>query len=39
MAVEIEIRNGDRSWPLAETIFKIVWPPEVLEKLPWGHVQ
>jgi GNAT superfamily N-acetyltransferase len=39
MAVEIEIRNGDQSWPLAETIFKIVWPPEVLEKLPWGHVQ
>jgi aminoglycoside 2'-N-acetyltransferase I len=39
MAVEIEIRNGDESWSLAETIFKIVWPPQVLEKLPWGHVQ
>ena len=39
MAIEIEVRNGDESWSLAETIFRIVWPPEVLEKLSWGHVR
>jgi aminoglycoside 2'-N-acetyltransferase I len=39
MAVEVEVRNGDESWPLAETIFEIVWPAKVLEKLPWGHVE
>jgi aminoglycoside 2'-N-acetyltransferase I len=39
MSIEIEVRNGDESWSLAESIFQIVWPPEILEKLSWGHVQ
>jgi aminoglycoside 2'-N-acetyltransferase I len=39
MGIEIEVRNGDESWPLAESIFTTVWPPDLLEKLPWGHVQ
>jgi aminoglycoside 2'-N-acetyltransferase I len=39
MSIEIEVLNGDESWSLAETIFKAVWPPETLEKLPWGHIK
>jgi GNAT superfamily N-acetyltransferase len=39
MGIEIEVRNGDESWSLAEPIFEAVWPPEVLQRLSWGHVQ
>lgn len=39
MSIEIEILNGDESWSLAETLFKTVWPPEAVEKLPWGHIE
>jgi len=39
MGMEIELRNGDESWPLAEPIFASVWPPEVLQDLPWGHIR
>jgi aminoglycoside 2'-N-acetyltransferase I len=38
MSIEIEVLNGDESWPMAETLFKEVWPPDVVEKLPWGHI-
>lgn len=37
MSIEIDILNGDESWPLVEPLFKAVWPPEVVEKLPWGR--
>src|SRR5258707_6989429 len=37
MSIEIDVLNGDASWPLAEPLFKAVWPPEVVEKLPWGR--
>jgi predicted acetyltransferase len=30
--------NGDESWLLAEPLYKAVWPPAVLEKLPWGRI-
>ena len=39
MGMEIELRNGDESWPLAEPIFASVWPPEVVQDLPWGHIR
>jgi aminoglycoside 2'-N-acetyltransferase I len=39
MSIEIEVLNGDESWSMAETLFKEVWPPDVIEKLPWGHVK
>ena len=37
MSIEIEVLNADASWPMAEPLFKAVWPPEVVEKLSWGR--
>ena len=37
MSIEIDVLNGDASWPLVEPLFKAVWPPDVVEKLPWGR--
>lgn len=39
MSIEIEVLNGDQSWSMAETLFKQVWPEDVVEKLPWGHIK
>ena len=36
MSIEIDIVNGDASWPVAEPLFKAVWPPEVVATLPWA---
>jgi aminoglycoside 2'-N-acetyltransferase I len=38
MSIEIEVLNGDASWPLAEPLFKAVWPPDVVAKLPWAGI-
>jgi predicted acetyltransferase len=38
MSIEIELLNGDASWPLAKPLFDAVWPPHVVEKLPWAGV-
>ena len=38
MSIEIEVLNGDASWPLAQPLIEAVWPPHVLEKLPWGDL-
>ena len=39
MSIEIDVLNGDASWPQAETLMKAVWPAHVVEKLSWGHVK
>ena len=39
MSIEIDVLNGDTSWPLAEPLLGAVWPDHVLEKLSWGHVK
>jgi aminoglycoside 2'-N-acetyltransferase I len=39
MSIEIDVLNGNESWPTAEPLLKAVWPPDVVEKLPWGHIQ
>lgn len=39
MGIEIDILNGDASWPLAEPLLEAVWPPDVLAGLPWGHIK
>src|SRR5260370_16106607 len=39
MSIEIEILNGDESWPMAKPLFEAVWPSDVVQKLPWGHVR
>lgn len=38
MSIEIDVLNGEASWAQAEPLLKAVWPPDVLEKLPWGHI-
>jgi aminoglycoside 2'-N-acetyltransferase I len=38
MSIEIEVLNGNTSWPMAEPLFKAIWPPEVVEKLPWAGI-
>jgi predicted acetyltransferase len=39
MSIEIDVLNGEQSWTLAEPLMKAVWPQDVLDKLPWGHIQ
>ena len=39
MSIEIDVLNGSASWPMAEPLLRAVWPPDVMAKLPWGHVQ
>jgi aminoglycoside 2'-N-acetyltransferase I len=38
MSIEIEVLNGDASWPIAEPLLEAVWPPDVVEKLPWAGI-
>jgi aminoglycoside 2'-N-acetyltransferase I len=37
MSLEVNVLNGNESWPLVEPLFKAVWPAEVLATLPWGR--
>ena len=39
MNIEIEVLNGDHSWPRAEALFERVWPQADMAKLSWGHVK
>lgn len=39
MSIEIDILNGDASWPIAKPLFEAVWPRKVVETLPWGHIR
>jgi aminoglycoside 2'-N-acetyltransferase I len=39
MSIEIDVLNGNESWPTAEPLLRAVWPPDAVEKLPWGHIQ
>ncbi|HUN96629.1 MAG TPA: GNAT family N-acetyltransferase [Bradyrhizobium sp.] len=38
MSIEINVLNGETGWPLAKPLFDAIWPPEVVEKLPWAGV-
>ena len=38
MSIEIDVLNGDASWPLAEPLLGAVWPPHVVEKLAWAGI-
>lgn len=38
MSIEIEVLNGDASWPLAKPLYDAIWPPDVVEKLPWAGI-
>lgn len=39
MSIEIDILNGDASWPLAKPVFDEVWPPEVVARLPFAGIE
>jgi GNAT superfamily N-acetyltransferase len=39
MSIEIDLLNGNASWPLVEPLMDAVWPRDVVEKLSWGHVK
>lgn len=38
MSIEINVLNGEAGWPLAKPLFDAIWPPQVVEKLPWAGV-
>ncbi len=38
MGIEIDILNGDTSWPIAKPLFDAVWPPEIVRTLPWAEI-
>ena len=38
MSIEIEVLNGDASWPLAKPLYDAVWPPHVVATLPWAGI-
>src|ERR1700744_1942569 len=38
MSIEINVLNGNAGWPLAKPLFDAIWPPQVVEKLPWAGV-
>src|ERR1700710_1797570 len=39
MSIEIDILNGNASWPVVAPLMDAVWPQHVVEKLSWGHVK
>jgi aminoglycoside 2'-N-acetyltransferase I len=39
MSIEIDVLNGNTSWPLAKPLFDAVWPPDVVAKLPWAGIK
>lgn len=38
MSIEIDVLNGDASWPLVQPLFHAIWPPEVVATLPWAGI-
>ena len=38
MSIEIEVLNGDASWPQAKPLYDAVWPPHVVATLPWADI-
>jgi aminoglycoside 2'-N-acetyltransferase I len=38
MSIEIDVLNGNTSWPLAEPLLSAVWPPDVVEKLAFAGI-
>ena len=39
MSIEIDVLNGDASWPRAEPLMDAVWPDHVMAKLSWKDVK
>ena len=39
MSIEIDVLNGNTSWPAAEPLFNIVWSPEIMATVPWRDIK
>ena len=39
MSIEIDILNGNESWPQAKPLFEAVWPRDLLDRLAWGQIK
>jgi GNAT superfamily N-acetyltransferase len=39
MSIEIDILNGDASWPKAEPLHRAVWGPDAVGTQPWAHIK
>lgn len=39
MSIEIDVLNGNTSWPAAEPLFKTVWSPEIMAGKPWRNIK
>jgi len=39
MSMEIDVLNGDASWETVEPLHTAVFGRQIIEKLPWGHIQ
>jgi GNAT superfamily N-acetyltransferase len=39
MSIEIDVVNGDTSWKRTEPLHTVVFGRQIVEKLPWGHIQ
>ncbi len=39
MSIEIDVLNGDASWPRVEPLFDAVWPDHVMAGLSWKDVK
>ena len=39
MSIEIDVLNGDASWPRVEPLMNAVWPRHVVEKMAWGQIE
>jgi aminoglycoside 2'-N-acetyltransferase I len=38
MSIEIDVLNGNASWPAAKPLFDAIWPPHVVATLPWAKI-
>ena len=39
MSIEIDILNGDASWPRAKPLLEAVWRRDIVEKQPWANIE
>ena len=39
MSIEVDVLNGNTSWPVVEPLFKVVWSPEIMANKPWRHIK
>src|SRR5258708_17624257 len=39
MSIEIDVLNGNESWPIAEPLLDAVWPRDAAGMRPWGDIK